>query len=125
MSRHLRKPRTVREPKKIEANNSMSSTDQTADKENFNTVEALKCQVHDLKRKLKKNTQGSHKSECSSRPKTRSKPSRSLSAPSSDSSALEFKEEESSDGRKRPGRGSGRGFKSNWSETPMSTRQLY
>uniref|UniRef100_A0A2N9HC52 Uncharacterized protein n=1 Tax=Fagus sylvatica TaxID=28930 RepID=A0A2N9HC52_FAGSY len=85
---------------------SMSSTDQTADKENFNTVEALKCQVHDLKRKLKKNTQGSHKSECSSRPKTRSKPSRSLSAPSSDSSALEFKEEESSDGRKRPGRGS-------------------
>ena len=102
----------------------MSSIDRTADKENFNTVEALKRQVHDLKRKLKKNTQGSRKSECFSRPKTRSKPSQSLSAPSSDSSTLEFEEEESSDGRKRPRRSSGRGFKSNWSETPVSTRQL-
>ena len=51
-SRHHRKPKTVREPKRIEANNNMSSTDRTADEKNFDTVEALKCQVQDLKRKL-------------------------------------------------------------------------
>ena len=53
---HHKKPRTVQEPKRIEANNSMSSTNQTADKKNLNMVKALKRQVQDLKRKLKKNT---------------------------------------------------------------------
>jgi uncharacterized membrane-anchored protein YjiN (DUF445 family) len=55
-AQHHRKPRTVLEPKRIEANNSMSSTDRIVDEENFNIVEALKRQVQDLKRKLKKNT---------------------------------------------------------------------
>jgi hypothetical protein len=48
-----------------------------------------------------------------------------LSAPSSNSSVSKFEEEESSDGRKRPGKISGRGSRGNWSETPVSTRQLY
>ncbi len=41
-SQHHRKPKTVREPKRIEANNNMSSTDRTVDEKNFDTVEALK-----------------------------------------------------------------------------------
>ena len=51
----------------------MSSTDRNTDEKNFDTVEALKRQVQNLKKKLKKNTQGSCRSECSSRPKARSK----------------------------------------------------
>ena len=57
----------------------MSSTDQTADEKNLDTVEALKQQVHDLKRKLKKNTQNSRRSKHSSRLKARSKPGQSMS----------------------------------------------
>ena len=111
LAQHHRKPRTVREPKRIEAKNSMSSIDRIADEENFNMVEALKRQVQGLKRKLKKNTQ-------------RSKPSHSLSTPSSNSSTSESEEDESSDGRKHLGRSSGKGFRGNWSETPVSIRQL-
>ena len=103
----------------------MSSTNSTTDERNPDTVEALKQRVLDLKRKLKKNTQGSRKSERSSRPKTISKPNRSMSTQSSDSFASEFEEEESLDGRKRSGRSLGRGSRGNWSEAPVSTRQLY
>ena len=78
----------------------MSSTDQTTNEKNFDTVEALKRQVQNLKKKLKKNTQGSCRSECSSRPKARSKLSQSMSTQSLDLSASKFEEEESSNGRK-------------------------
>ena len=125
LSRHHRKPKTVWEPKRIEANNNMSFTDRTTDEKNYDTVEALKRHVQNLKRKLKKNTQGSCKSKHSSRPKTRSKLSWSLSTQSSDSSASKSKEGESSNGRKQPGRSLGRGSWGNGSEAPMSTRQLY
>jgi hypothetical protein len=35
----------------IEAKNSISSTDQTSDEKNLDTVEALKQQIHNLKKK--------------------------------------------------------------------------
>ena len=109
----------------IEAKNSISSTDQTSDEKNLDTMEALKQQIHNLKKKSKKNTQGSCRSEHSNRMKPRSKPSWSMSTQSSDTSASETKEGESSDGRKRPGRSSGRGSRDNWPGTPISTRQPF
>jgi hypothetical protein len=48
-----------------------------------------------------------------------------MSTQSSDTSAFGIKEGESLDGRKRPGRSSGKGSKGNWFEAPISTRQLY
>jgi hypothetical protein len=87
-------------------------------------VEALKQQVLELKKKLKKN-KNSRRSQHSSRPKTRSKPERYLSSDSSSRSAEKTDEEESSDGRNKGGRSLGRGSKGNWSESPSMVRQPY
>ena len=100
----------------------MSSTNRTTDERNLDTIEALKQQVHDLKKKLKKNKQSSRRSEHSSRPKARSKPNRSMSIQRLDTLAKETKEEESSDGRKKEGKSLGRGSRGNWSEAPLTTR---
>ena len=87
-------------------------------------VEALKQQVLKLKKKLKKK-KDTRRSEHSSRPKTRSKPARSLSSNSSSTLVEVAEEEESSDGRKKGGRSSGKGSRGNWSESPSMTRQPY
>ncbi len=97
-----------RETRAAEPKNSMSSNDRTGDERNMDTIEALKQQVLKLKKELKKN-KNSRRSEQSSRPRTRSKPARSLSSDSSSTSVEVTKEEESSDGRKKGGRSSGRG----------------
>jgi hypothetical protein len=60
-------------------------------------VEALKQQVLELKKKLKKN-KNSRRSQHSSRPKTRNRLERSLSSDSSSVSVEETEEEESSVG---------------------------
>ena len=64
-------------------------------------------------------------SQHSSRPKTRSKPARSISSRSSSTSVEDIKAEESSDGRKKGGRSSGKGSRENWSESPSMMRQSY
>jgi hypothetical protein len=102
----------------------MSSNDRTRDERNMDTVEALKQQVLELKKKLKKN-KNSRRSEHSSRPKTRSKPARSISSDNSSTSVEDTEEEESSDGRKKGGKSSGRGSRGNWSESPSMTRPPY
>jgi hypothetical protein len=96
----------------MEPKNSMSSNDRTGDERITDTVEALKQQVLELKKKLKKN-KNSRRSEHSSMPKTRSKPARSISSDSLSTSVEDTEEEESSDGRKKGGRSSGRGSKGN------------
>ena len=78
----------------------MSSSDQTRDQENIDTVEALKQQVLELKKKLKKN-KNSRRSHQSNRPKTRNKPERSLSSYTSSTSIKVTSEGESSDGKKK------------------------
>lgn len=115
----------TREPKKAEVDSSMSSTNRTIDKVDIDTVVALQLQMHDLKRKLKKNTQKSHKQECSLRKKTRIKPSHSLSVQNDDFSSSDSDKIKSSDGRKRPVRSSGKGSKDDWSETPGSMRHIF
>jgi hypothetical protein len=90
----------------------------------MDTVEALKQQVLELKKKLKKN-KNSRRSQHSSRPKIRSKPVRSISSHSSSTSIEDTESEESSEGRKKGGRSSGRGSRENWSESPSMTRQPY
>jgi hypothetical protein len=90
----------------------------------MDTVEVLKQQVLELKKKLKKK-KDSRRSEHSSKQKARSKPAWALSSDSSSTSVEVTEEEESLDGRKKGGRSSGRGSRGNWSESPSMTRQLY
>ena len=107
----------------MEPKSSTSSSDQTGHERNTDTVEALRQQVLELKKKLKK--KDSKRLEHSSRQRTRSKPARALSSNSSSTSVEVTEEKESSDGRKRGGRSSGRGSRGNWSESPSMTRQPY
>uniref|UniRef100_A0A2N9HGB5 Retrotransposon gag domain-containing protein n=1 Tax=Fagus sylvatica TaxID=28930 RepID=A0A2N9HGB5_FAGSY len=65
------------------------------------------------------------RSEHSSRPKTRSKPARSISSDNSSTSVEDTEEEESSNGRKKGGKSLGRGSRGNWSESPSMTRPPY
>ena len=109
---YRKRSKTDRETRVVEPKNSMSSNDQTGGERNMDTVEALKQQVFKLKKKLKKN-KNSRRSEHSSRPKTRSKPARSISSDSSSTSVEDTKAEESSNGKKKGGRSSGRGSKGN------------
>ena len=122
--RYWKRSKTDRETRAVEPKNSMSSNDWTRDERNMDTVEALKQQVLELKKKLKKN-KNFRRSEHSSRPKTRSKPTRSISSDNSSTSVKDTKVEESSDGRKKRGMSSGRGSRGNWSESPSMTRQPY
>ena len=123
--RYRRRSRTNRRNRVLETRNSSSTSDRTWDQGNEDTVEALKQQVLELKKKLKKN-KNFRRSQHSSRPKTRVRPERSLSSDSSSASVGETEEEESSDGRNRGGRSSYRGgLKGNWSESPSMARQPY
>ena len=122
--RHRKQYRMDRETRAMEPKNSMSSNDRTGDERNTDTIEALKQQVLELKKKLKKK-KDSRKSEHSSRPKTRSKLARPLSSDSSSTSVEVTEEEESSDGRKKWGRSSSKGYRGNWSESSSMTRQPY
>jgi hypothetical protein len=89
-----------REIRVVKPKSSVSSSDQTGDEENIDTVEVLKQQVLELKKKLKKN-KNSRRSHQSNRPKTRNKPERSLSSYTSSTSIKVTSEGESSDGRKK------------------------
>jgi hypothetical protein len=71
--RYCKGSKMDRETRVVEPKNSMSSNDRTGDERNMDTVEALKQQVLELKKKLKKN-KNSRRSKHSSKPKTRSKP---------------------------------------------------
>ena len=108
----------------VEPKNSSLSSDRTRDERNVDIVEALKQQVLELKRNLKKN-KNSRRSQHSSKPKTRIRPERSLSSDSSSMSVEETDEEESSDKRNKEGRSSGKGSKGNWSKSPSMARQPY
>ena len=110
--------KTDQETRVLEPKNSMSSNDRIGDEKNMDKVEALKQQVLKFKKKLRKNKN-------SNKPKTRSKPARSLSSDSSSTSVKVTEEDESSDGRKKGGRSSGRGSRGNWSESPSMTKQPY
>ena len=99
---YRKRSKTNRETRVVESESSKSSSDRTGDERNMDTVEALKQQVYELKKKLKKNKY-SRKSHHSSRLKTRNKPEKSLSSDSSSMSVEESDEEESSDGRKKGG----------------------
>jgi hypothetical protein len=90
----------------------------------MDTIEALKQQVLKLKKELK-NNKNSRRSERSSKLKTGNKPARSLSSDSLSTSVEVSEEEESSDGRKKGDRSSGRGSRGHWSESPSMTRQPY
>ncbi len=107
----------------VEPKNSTSSSDRTGHERNMDTVEALKQQVFELKRRLKK--KDSRRSEHFSRQKTRSKLAQAISSDSSSTSVEVIEEKESSDERKKGGRSSGRGSRGNWSESPSMTRQPY
>jgi hypothetical protein len=85
----------------------MSSNDQTGNERNMDTVEALKQQVLELKKKLKKN-KNFRRSQRFSRPKTRNKPAQSILSHSSSTSVKDTEAEESLDSRKKGGRSSGR-----------------
>ena len=122
--RYRKRSKTDRRTRVVEPRSSSSNSDQTWDERNEDTVEALKQQVLELKKKLKKN-KNSRRSQHSSRPKTRSRLERSLSSDSSSASVEETEEEESSDGRNKGGRNSGRGSRGNWSESPSMARQPY
>ena len=121
---HRKRSKMAQGARIVEPKNSNSSSDRIRDEKNMDTVEALKQQVLELKKKLKKN-KNSRRSQHSSRPKTRGKPERSLSFDSSSASVEETDEEESSDGRNKGGRSLVRGSKGNWSESPSMTRQPY
>ena len=101
-----------RETRAVEPKNSMSSNDRNGDERNMDIVETLKKQVLELKKKLKKN-KNSRRSEHSSRPKTRSKPTQSISSDNSSTSVEDTEEEESSNRRNKGGKSSGRGSKGN------------
>uniref|UniRef100_A0A2N9H8S8 Uncharacterized protein n=1 Tax=Fagus sylvatica TaxID=28930 RepID=A0A2N9H8S8_FAGSY len=122
--RYRKRSKTNLEARIVEPKNNSSSSDRTRDEKDVDTAEALKQQVLELKKKLKKN-KNSRRSQHSSRPKTRSRPERSLLADSSSASVEETDEEESLDGRNKGGRSSGRGSRGNWSESPSMTRQPY
>ena len=53
--RYRKRSKTDRETRVVEPKNSRSSSDRTGDERNMDTVEALKQQVLELKKKLKKN----------------------------------------------------------------------
>uniref|UniRef100_A0A2N9HX21 Uncharacterized protein n=1 Tax=Fagus sylvatica TaxID=28930 RepID=A0A2N9HX21_FAGSY len=122
--RYRKRSKTNRRTKVVEPKSSSSTSDRTWDERNEDTVEALKQQVLELKKKLKRN-KNSRRSQHSSRPKTRSRLERSLSSDSSSASVGETEEEESSDGRNKGGRSSGKGSRGNWSESPSMARQPY
>ena len=122
--RYCRRSKTDRRTRVIEPRSSSSTSDRTWDERNEDTVEALKQQVLELKKKLKRN-KNSRRSQHSSRPKTRSRLERSLSSDSSSASVEETEEEESSDRRNKEGRSSGRGSRGNWSKSPLMARQRY
>ena len=122
--RHHKRSKTNQEARIVEPKNSSSSSDRTREEKNMDTLEALKQQVLELKKNLKKN-KNSRKSQHSSRPKTRSRPERSLSSDSLSASDEETDEEESSDGRNKEGRSSDRGSRGNWSESLSMARQPY
>uniref|UniRef100_A0A2N9ESA7 RNase H type-1 domain-containing protein n=1 Tax=Fagus sylvatica TaxID=28930 RepID=A0A2N9ESA7_FAGSY len=124
-SHRYRKPSKMNQRTRITEPRAGSSTsDQTWDECNEDTVEALQQQVLDLKKKLKKNKR-SRRSQHSSRPRIRTKHERYLSSESSSRSAAETDEEESSDGRNKGGRTLDRGSRGNWSESPSTVRQPY
>uniref|UniRef100_A0A2N9HFM3 F-box domain-containing protein n=1 Tax=Fagus sylvatica TaxID=28930 RepID=A0A2N9HFM3_FAGSY len=102
----------------------MSSTDRTIDKVDIDTMVALKRQVHNLKRKLKKSAQESHKPERSQRQKTRSRPTHSLLLQSVDSSSSDSNKVRSLDERKHPVRNLGKRSKGDWSKAHVSTRHV-
>jgi hypothetical protein len=120
---YRKRSRTDRETRMVEPKNSTSSSDRTGHERNMDTVEALKQQVFELKRRLKK--KDSRRSEHFSRQKTRSKLAQAISSDSSSTSVEVIEEKESSDERKKGGRSSGRGSRGNWSESPSMTRQPY
>jgi hypothetical protein len=122
--RYRRRSKTNRRNRVIEPRNSSSTSDRTWEQGNEDTVEVLKQQVLELKKKLKKN-KNSRRSQNSSRPKTRIRPERSLSSDSSSASVGETEEEASSDGRNKGGRSSYRGSRGNWSESSSMARQPY
>ena len=123
--RYRRRSRTDRRNRVIEPRSSSSTSNRTWEQGNEDTVEALKQQVLELKKKLKKN-KNSRRSQNSSRPKTIIRPERSLSYDSSSASVREIEEEESLDGRNKGGRSSYRGgSRGNWSESPSMARQPY
>jgi hypothetical protein len=122
--RYRKRSKTDRETRAVEPKNNMSSIDRIGDERNMDTIKALKQQVLELKKKLKKN-KNFRRSEHSSRPKTRSKPAQSISSDNSSTSVEDTKEEESSDGRNKGGKSSGRGSRGNWSESPSMTRPPY
>ena len=90
----------------------------------MDTIEALKQQVLKLKKELK-NNKNSRRSERSSKLKTGNKPARSLSFDSLSTLVEVSEEEESSDGRKKGARSSGRASRGHWLESPSMTRQPY
>ncbi len=122
--RYRKRSKTDRETRAVEPKNNMSSIDRIGDERNMDTIKALKQQVLELKKKLKKN-KNFRRSEHSSRPKIRSKPAQSISSDNSSTSVEDTKEEESSDGRNKGGKSSGRGSRGNWSESPSMTRPPY
>ena len=106
--RYRRHSRTYRRNVVLEPRVSSSTSDRTWEQGNEDTVEALKQQVLELKKRLKKN-KNSRRSQHSSRPKTRVRLERSLSSDSSSALIGETEEEESSDGRNKGGRSLYRG----------------
>ena len=106
--RYRRRSRTDRRNIVLEPRSSSSTSDRTWEQGNEDTVETLKQQVLELKKRLKKN-KNSRRSQHSSQPKTRVRLERSLSSDSSSASVGETEEEESSDGRNKEGRNSYKG----------------
>jgi hypothetical protein len=121
---YRRRSKMDRRTRVVEPRNSNSTSDRTWNERDEDTMEALKQQVLELKKKLKKN-KNPRRSEHSSRPKTRGRPERYLSSYSSSMSVKETDEEESSDGRNKGGRSLSRGSRGNWSESPSMERQPY
>ena len=122
--RYRRRSKTNQGTRMVESRSNSSTSDQTWDERNEDTVEALKQQVLELKKKLKKD-KNSRRSRHSSKPKIRSRPEKSLPSDSSSASDEETEEEKSSDGRNKGGRSSCKGSRGNWSESPSMAGQPY
>ena len=124
-NRHRDRRKTIHKPRRVEPNSSISFTDGTIDVVDNDTVLALRCQIHDLKRELKKRMKIPWKPKHSQRKESRNKLYVSKSSnPQNNVSSSNSERSGSSDGRKCPVKGLAKGSRGNWSKTPGQTKHV-
>ena len=122
--RYRRCSKQNRRAKVIESRNSSSTSDRTWDERNKDTMEALKQQVHELKKKLKKKkTPGDHSTPAGQKLELGPKDPYHLIVQVHRSKRPRKKKV--TNGRNKGGRSSYKGSRGNWSESTSMARQPY